>query len=149
MASFLAGQRLAAGALNALATWSVPIAAATTSGTTALTLSPTLTIPAAPIDRLITPKLELIAGQSDGSDRFMFRIRSGTGTGTIRAQFNRPPTGTTATASVLLFGEEVLVPAGASHTFVATIERLGGSGTCTVGAQASGSLLSATATAAP
>lgn len=130
MASFHAGQRLPASHLNALTAISVDLSGGPTSGDTELLLTGTLTIPAAPIDRLVVPTmmLRLNATTSGG---WNINIRdsniSGTNRGTTRVLFAE-----SGLQGAVALGRPFVLAAGATHTLVATIARFAGSGTATL-----------------
>ncbi len=125
MASFLAGQRLAAGHLNALATHTVNVSGGPTSGTDGLTLSGSITIPAAPIDRMATAILAVRLDISTTGDRFTADILingARFGVGQLERDSQNFP-------STTVLGSPVLLAAGSTMLVGASIARIAGSGT--------------------
>lgn len=150
MPSFHAGSRLPASHLNALTAVSIAPSGGPTSGTTELLLSGTLTISAAPIDRLVIASLTLQLATDTPDDRYMARIRDDTATGANRLAIPCR-LGSTATESVSGVGEAFGVAAGTTHVLVATLQRLSSpaNGAGSVAGGSNNNILSAQLFAAP
>ncbi len=133
MPSFLAGSRMSAGAVNAFTALSVDISGQTTSGDDELVLPGVLSIPAAPIDRLVVASYHLFLNSSGGTgDRATVRIRQGGISGAIRAHGLRVFTGTIVETAEGR-GRPFLLAAGVSLDLVCTTQRSFGTGNIAIG----------------
>lgn len=131
MPSFLAGQRVPAAALNSLASLTADIAGGPTSGTTELLLSGSLVIPAATIERVITPSLTLALNPDNAGEVWDVRIRETDVSGTIRGDGRFDLTDAGITRWTVL-GTPFTLDAGTPLTLVATIQRFAGTGNVAV-----------------
>lgn len=145
MASFLAGQRLPAGHLNALTSISVDLDVGGTYGTTETQVPGTLTIPAALIERMVVPSVNVHYFGASGN-LIEVRVRQGATTGPIRAR-TRQPTHSLGSVTTATSGEGFLLAAGVTIDLIATLQLNGG--TVDVAAYAGTNFLQATLLAAP
>lgn len=147
MPSFLAGSRVPAGALNALTDLAVDIAGGPTSGTTPL-IAGTLVVPAAPIDRVVTPSVQSLVAITDTGGLYSIEIRRNNAAG-ARYGYGRAERVSASNVSCPVQGDPFGLPAGQTATLVVVLTRITGSGTGEVVAFSGGSHLVASLKAAP